>query len=73
MTAQDTDLTEQVIEAFMQRVSDAARQSLSDSDFNELRVVVREALSEQKQQLIQSLENLVKQLRAETERAEREL
>lgn len=49
------------------------RQQITDSQFNTLRLMIKEALGEELAEAIERMEEVIKQLRTETERPELEI
>ena len=69
----ETQLIEKAIESIKTRIGQPARKALSDADVNVIKLILHEALTVQKSHVIEMLESVVSQLRAQTDRPEREL
>jgi hypothetical protein len=68
MSQQSEELAQRVVATFRARLSDAALEQLSETDFNELALMVREAISEELVRATDLVEEVVHKLRFETDR-----
>lgn len=68
MSQQSEELAQRVVATFRARLSDAALEQLSETDFNELALMVREAISEELVRATDLVEEVVHKLRSETDR-----
>ncbi|QBQ54142.1 hypothetical protein [Nitrosococcus wardiae] len=73
MANRHQEVAEKVVEAFKELLSEQAREQISDRQFDELALIVREALSEELENAVEIAEDMVKRLRAQVERPELEL
>ncbi|ADE13550.1 hypothetical protein Nhal_0355 [Nitrosococcus halophilus Nc 4] len=73
MTNRHQEIAEKAVEAFKELLSEQARQQISDRQFDELALIIREALSEELENAVEIAEDMVKRLRAQVERPELEL
>ena len=62
-----------VVDLFKQELSTQAQKSLTSSDYDRLTALVKTALSEQREEMAQQLEEFIRNLRTEVERRDIEL
>ena len=58
---------DRIVEHFKQALTAQARESLTDSDYKQLNALIRRALSEEREEAVQRVEELARKLRAEVE------
>ncbi len=68
MTIDNTQLADEVVNAFKNILSEEALSHISETEFKELNSMVHEALSQQLSHATEMVEETVKKLRAMTER-----
>lgn len=73
MTDRHQELATRVVEAFKANLGEAARGHISAAQFEDLNLMIREALSEEREATAALLEELLRKLRADIERPELEL
>ena len=64
MSIENNHLTDRVIIAFKNILSDEAKSHISDKEFHELNLIVREALSQQLSHTAACIDDLSRQLRS---------
>ena len=64
MSIENNQLADRVIIAFKNILSDDAKSHISDKEFHELNLIVREALSQQLSQTAEAVDDLSRQLRS---------
>ncbi len=67
MTTNNNELAEKVVTAFKSVLSDEARAGISDKEFHELNLIVREALSQQLSQAADMVEETARRLKSMTD------
>ncbi len=67
MTTNNNELAEKVVTAFKSVLSDEARAEISDKEFHELNLIVREALSQQLSQAADMVEETARRLKSMTD------
>ena len=70
MTEETEELAEKVVATFKHNLSEAAREQVSEADFNELSLMIREAISEELSRATDMVEEVVRKLRSETDKPE---
>lgn len=70
MTEETEELAEKVVATFKHNLSDAAREQIREADFNELSLMIREAISEELSRATDMVEEVVLKLRSETDKPE---
>ncbi|WP_455203135.1 hypothetical protein [Kaarinaea lacus] len=70
MTNESQQLAAKVVETFSARINDNARAALTQTELQDLKLLVQEALANQKNHTVRQFEEFVKTLRAQTDRAE---
>ena len=73
MSNRHQELAEKAVEVFKSKLSEQARQDISDAQFEELTNIIKEALSQELGTAVNLVEELAKNLRTEVERPELEL
>ena len=68
MSQQSEELAQRVVATFRARLSDAALEQIREADFNELALMVREAISEELARATELVEEVVHKLRSETDK-----
>jgi len=59
-----------VVATFKHNLSETAREQIRDADFNELILMIREAISEELARATDMVEEVVRKLRSETDKPE---
>ncbi len=67
MTIDNNQLAEKVVTAFKNLLTDEARTQISEKEFHELNLIVREALSQQLSQAASIVDEVAKQLKSMTD------
>ena len=70
MTEETQELAEKVVATFKHNLSETAREQIRDADFNELALMIREAISEELSRATDMVEEVVRKLRSETDKPE---
>jgi len=70
MTDHNREVAEKIVAAFKAELSDTTQKQIADARFEALTRAIREALSEERADAAELVENVVKQLRAEVEKPE---
>ncbi len=70
MTEETEELAEKVVAIFKHNLSDAAREQIREADFNELALMIREAISEELSRATDMVEEVVRKLRSEADKPE---
>ena len=70
MVDRHQQLAQKVVEAFRARLSEDARQQISQTALDELALMIREALSEELESAAASVEELARKLRANIDKPE---
>lgn len=70
MVDRHQQLAHKVVEAFKALLSENARQQISETELNELALMIREALSEELESAAASVEELARTLRTNIDRPE---
>ncbi len=70
MTEETQELAEKVVATFKHNLSETARKQIRDADFNELTLMIREAISEELAKATDMVEEVVRKLRSETDKPE---
>jgi hypothetical protein len=70
MTEETEELAEKVVATFKHNLSEAAREQIREADFNELALMIREAISEELSRATDMVEEVVRKLRSETDKPE---
>lgn len=70
MTDQHQQVAHKAVEAFKAVLSESARQQISETELNELTIMIREALAEELESAAASIEELARTLRAKIDRPE---
>lgn len=70
MTNNAAKIASKAVSAFKERINETSKSTISDSEWQQLTQIVQEALSEQQAHTIEQLEQLVRQLRSQTDRPE---
>lgn len=65
MTNRNKELADKVVKNFVAIISDKARNELSDSDLNTLAGMIEGALSVEKREIAELIEDMVKKLKAD--------
>lgn len=73
MTINNNQLAEKVVAAFKSVLNDEAKDKISDKEFHELNLIVREALSQQLSQAAEQVEDTAKKLKSMTDHQDIEL
>ena len=64
MSIENNQLADRVIIAFKNILSDEAKSHISDKEFHELHLIVREALSQQLSQTVEAIDDLSREIRS---------
>jgi hypothetical protein len=67
MSIENNQLADKVVIAFKSILNDETKSSISDKEFHELNLIVREALSQQLSQTADIIDEVSKQLRSMTD------
>ena len=67
MSIENNQLADKVVTAFKSILNDETKSSISDKEFHELNLIVREALSQQLSQTADIIDEVSKQLRSMTD------
>ena len=67
MTGNMQNRADKIVEHFKQALTAQARESLTDADYKQLIALIRRALSEEREEAVQQVEEVVRKLRAEVE------
>jgi hypothetical protein len=70
MTDRHQQLAHKVVEGFRAMLSENARQQISQTELNELTLMIREALSEELESAVASVEELARTLRENIDKPE---
>lgn len=73
MSNQNEQLAQKVVEAFKDNISAEARERISDGEFNELALIVQEALSLEMTEAVEMVDELERRLKALAGRRQLEL
>ena len=73
MSNQNEQLAQKVVEAFKENISAEAREHISDGEFNELALIVQEALSLEMTEAVEMVDELERRLKALAGRRQLEL
>ncbi len=73
MTDRHQELAERVVATFKQTLSEAALQNISDARFEDLALMIREAIAEELDEAATIVEDAAKRLRRQVERPNLEL
>lgn len=70
MTQRHQQQAERIVAAFKESLDDDVRQQISNSQFNSLGLMVQKALGNEMAVAIERMDELLRQMRSETEKAE---
>jgi len=68
MTNQHQEHAQKVVAAFRDSLDESVRQQIKDSQFNTLTLMIKEALGEELGVAIERMEEVIRQMRTETEK-----
>jgi uncharacterized protein with von Willebrand factor type A (vWA) domain len=67
MADRHQELAQKVVNTFKQSLSDQARDQITDAQFNELVLMIREAISEELKDVAELIDGIAKRLRSQTD------
>jgi hypothetical protein len=67
MADRHQELAQKVVNTFKQSLSDQARDQITDAQFNELVLMIREAISEELKDAAELIDGIAKRLRSQTD------
>ena len=67
MADRHQELAQKVVNTFKQSLSDQVREQITDAQFNELALMIREAISEELKEAAELIDAIAKKLRSQTD------
>ena len=67
MADRHQELAQKVVNTFKQSLSDQVREQITDAQFNELALMIREAISEELKEAAELMDAIAKKLRSQTD------